>query len=45
MTANRQDRWSDLMTALENHMNVREDGSLKHQEIVRALAEAINASR
>jgi hypothetical protein len=43
-TARRQDLWSDLVTALENYANAREDGSLNYQ-IVRAFAEAINASR
>jgi hypothetical protein len=37
------DLWNDLVTALENHANVRKDGSLKHQKIVRALVDAINA--
>jgi hypothetical protein len=44
MTAERQDLWSDIVTALENYANACEDGSLNHQ-IVRALAEAFNASR
>jgi hypothetical protein len=36
--------WSELVTALENYANAREDGSLNHQ-IVHALAEALDASR
>jgi hypothetical protein len=38
------DHWTDLVEALENHKNAREDGSLNH-EIVRALEDALDASR
>ena len=36
--------WNDLVTALQNYVTAREDGSINHR-IVRELVDAINAAR